>query len=158
MPRNSFLFDNAIHLLPYTGAGSGIVRAMGEDVDVTFSNNERLSEFLITIPREEEMVNIVRESHKVSDIDSGLRHSGADLDTNSKRVPLTKKQKDIVNFCSVPRTSREILDRLGMSNQTKNRERYITPLVIAGYLQMTNPENPKTRNQRYMKVNLAKGV
>ena len=39
MPRNTFLFDNAIYLLPYTGAGSGITRAMSEDVKVTFSND-----------------------------------------------------------------------------------------------------------------------
>ena len=25
MPRNNFLFSNAIYLLPYTGAGSGII-------------------------------------------------------------------------------------------------------------------------------------
>ena len=72
----------------------------------------------------------------------------------SKRMPLTNKQKDIVNFCSVPRTSAEIMERLGVSNQTKNRERYITSLVAAGYLQMTNPENPTASNQKYKKVNI----
>lgn len=30
MPRNNFLFSNAIYLLPYTGAGSGIQRALEE--------------------------------------------------------------------------------------------------------------------------------
>ena len=34
----------------------------------------------------------------------------------------------------------------------RNRERYITSLVAAGYLQMTNPENPTASNQKYMKV------
>ena len=33
-----------------------------------------------------------------------------------------------------------------------NRERYITSLVAAGYLQMTNPENPTASNQKYKKV------
>ena len=36
----------------------------------------------------------------------------------------------------------------------KNRERYITSLVAAGYLQMTNPDNPTASNQKYKKVNL----
>ena len=40
-----------------------------------------------------------------------------------------------------------------LSNQTKNRERYITSLVAAGYLQMTNPDNPTASNQKYKKVN-----
>ena len=73
---------------------------------------------------------------------------------NTKRVPLTNKQRDIINFCSVPRTSAEIMERLGVSNQTKNRERYITSLVAAGYLQMTNPDNPTASNQKYKKVNI----
>ena len=53
MPRNTFLFDNAIHLLPYIGAGSGITRAISERHDVIFTNDEKTSEFLITIPRDE---------------------------------------------------------------------------------------------------------
>ena len=32
---------------------------------------------------------------------------------------------------------------------TKNRERYITSLVDAGYLEMTNPDNPTASNQKY---------
>ncbi len=67
-------------------------------------------------------------------------------------VSLSNKQRDIINFCSVPRTTTEIMERLGLSNQTKKRERYITSLVAAGYLQMTNPENPKASNQKYKKV------
>ena len=33
----------------------------------------------------------------------------------------------------------------------RNRERYITSLVAAGYLQMTNPDNPTASNQKYKK-------
>ena len=90
--------------------------------------------------------------------DTGLRHSNTNLDTqlrhsDTKKVSLSNKQRDIVNFCSVPRTTAEIMERLGLSNQTKNRERYITSLVAAGYLQMTNPDNPTASNQKYKKVN-----
>ena len=91
--------------------------------------------------------------------DTGLRHSNTNLDTqlrhsDTKKVSLSNKQRDIVNFCSVPRTTAEIMERLGLSNQTKNRERYITSLVAAGYLQMTNPDNPTASNQKYKKVNI----
>ena len=187
MPRNMFLFNNAIYLLPYTGVGSGITRALDEDVNVTFMNNDKAQEFVITVWREEsnQVSNEVHEksnqvgnevheksnqvgnevhekSNQVENLDTGLGHSDTDLDTglrhpdadhNTKRVTLTNKQKDIVNFCSVPRTSAEILERLGISNQTKNRERYITSLVAAGYLQMTNPDNPTASNQKYKKAN-----
>ena len=36
----------------------------------------------------------------------------------------------------------------------ENREHYITSLVAAGYLQMTNPDNPTACNQKYKKVNI----
>ena len=177
MPRNMFLFNNAIYLLPYTGVGSGITRALDEDINVTFMNNDKAQEFVITVWRGEsnQVGNKVHEkSNQVEDHDTGLRHSDTDLatdhdtfaedhdtihsyhDTNhdTKRVPLTKKQKDIVNFCSVPRTSREILERAGVVYHTKNIAKYITSLVAAGYLQMTNPDNPTASNQKYKKVNI----
>ena len=140
--------------MPYTGVGSGITRALDEDINVTFMNNDKAQEFIITVWRE--------ESNQVEDLDTGLRHSDTDLDTglrhystdlDTKRVTLTNKEKDIVNFCSVPRTTKEILDRIGVSMHSKNRERYITALVAAGYLQMTNPDNPTASNQKYKKVN-----
>ena len=53
MPRNTFLFNNAIYLLPYTGVGSGITRALDEDINVTFMNNDKSQEFVITVWREE---------------------------------------------------------------------------------------------------------
>ena len=164
MPRNMFLFNNAIYLLPYTGVGSGITRALDEDIKVTFMNNDKAQEFVITVWRGEsnqveDLDTRLRHSdtdldtrlrHSDTDLDTGLRHSDTDLDT--KRVTLTNKEKDIVNFCSVPRTTKEILDRIGVSMHSKNRERYITSLVAAGYLQMTNPDNPTASNQKYKKV------
>ena len=194
MPRNMFLFNNAIYLLPYTGVGSGITRALDEDINVTFMNNDKAQEFVITVWREEsnqvegesnqvgnqveqksneveegsnqveEKSNQVQDSDtdldtSESDLDTRLRHSNTNLDTqlrhsDTKKVSLSNKQRDIVNFCSVPRTTAEIMERLGLSNQTKNRERYITSLVAAGYLQMTNPDNPTASNQKYKKVNI----
>ena len=96
--------------------------------------------------------------HSDTDLDTQLRHSDTDLDTqlrhsDTPKVSLSNKQRDIVNFCSVPRTTKEILDRIGVSMHSKNRERYITSLVAAGYLQMTNPDNPTASNQKYKKVN-----
>ena len=191
MPRNMFLFNNAIYLLPYTGVGSGITRALDEDINVTFMNNDKAQEFVITVWREESN-QVEEKSNQVEDHNTGLRHSDTDLDTDhdtfaedhdtqlrhsdtdldtdhdtfaenhdtihsyhdTKRVPLTNKQKDIVNFCSVPRTSREILERAGVVYHTKNIAKYITSLVAAGYLQMTNPDNPTASNQKYKKVTI----
>ena len=169
MPRNMFLFTNAIHLLPYTGAGSGMLRALSENMNVSFTNNDRTNEFVITINRPvgnqvNEKSNQVNGNldtklrHLDTNPDTGLGHSDTDLDTNSdtlnayldtKHPKITNKQKDIVNFCSVPRSSKEILDRIGVTNHSKNRQTYIMSLVEVGYLEMTNPEHPNARNQKY---------
>ena len=149
MPRNMFLFNNAIYLLPYTGVGSGITRALDENINVTFNNNASAQEFVITVWREEsnQVGNQVDEkSNQVEEKSNQVE------DSDTPKVSLSNKQRDIVNFCSVPRTTTEIMERLGLSNQTKNRERYISSLVAAGYLQMTNPENPTASNQKYKKV------
>ena len=160
MPRNMFLFNNAIYLLPYTGVGSGITRALDEDINVTFMNNNKAQEFVITVWREKsnEVGNEVHDkSNQVEDLDTGLRYSNTDLDTglrhsdtdldtsendldtglrhsdtdldtsendldtqlrhsDTPKVSLSNKQRDIVNFCSVPRTTAEIMERLGLSN------------------------------------------
>lgn len=60
--------------------------------------------------------------------------------------------RDIVNFCSVPRTTKEIFERLGVTYDNKSRKRYLTPLLDLGLLEMTIPENPRHRNQKYRKV------
>ena len=98
MPRNMFLFNNAIYLLPYTGVGSGITRALDEDIKVTFMNNDKAQEFVITVWREEsnqvegesnqvgnqvegESNQVEEKSNQVQDSDTRLRHSDTDLDT-----------------------------------------------------------------------------
>ena len=160
MPRNMFLFNNAIYLLPYTGVGSGITRALDEDINVTFMNNDKAQEFVITVWREESN-QVEGESNQVGNQVEGESNqvvnqveekSNQVQDSDTPKVSLSNKQRDIVNFCSVPRTTKEILDRIGVSMHSKNRERYITSLVAAGYLQMTNPENPTASNQKYKKV------
>jgi len=62
---------------------------------------------------------------------------------------ITNKQRDIVNFCSVPRSSKEILERAGVTYHSKNIQTYIMALVEAGYLEMTNSEHPNASNQKY---------
>ena len=170
MPRNMFLFNNAIYLLPYTGVGSGITRALDEDINVTFMNNDKAQEFVITVWRgksnqveeksnqvgnqvEQKSNEVEGKSNEVEGKSNQVEGKSNQVqDSDTKKVSLSNKQRDIVNFCSVPRTTAEIMERLGLSNQTKNRERYITSLVAAGYLQMTNPENPTASNQKYKKV------
>lgn len=190
MPRNVFLFTNANYLLPYTGAGSGVRRALEYDPDAVFSNGisdkeitHASNEFVITIPRESNQVtdqsNLVtdqapskseqvtdqphRKSDQVPDpviskTDQAYFEadppidpvpSKSDLPTDPVRLKLSKKQQDIRNFCSVPRSRKEILERAGVSAHFDNRKKYIYDLVEAGVLEPTIPEKPNDPNQKY---------
>ena len=165
MPRNNFLFNNAIYLLPYTGAGSGMQRALEDGLKAEFVNNESTHEFVITIKRTANSNAGIDTEHRHSDTDSNTLASDTDTlvpntntlkeysNTNSdtRRRIISAKEKDVVNFCTIPRTSREILERVGVTYHTKNIQKYITSLVEAGYLEMTNPDNPKASNQKYRK-------
>ena len=187
MPRNNFLFSNAIYLLPYTGAGTGIQRALEDGLQVEFKNDERTHEFLITIARKEDLdtdpdtiPDTVRANYNTTpdtksecpNTFSGVKVECHDtyeecpntvLDTkgecpdtkaespNTNRPKLTNKQKDIINFCSIPRSSREILERVGVKYHNTNIKKYVTNLVDAGYLVRTIPDNPFDMNQKYRK-------
>ena len=100
---------------------------------------ETTHEFVIVFRRKSD-----QEGNQVSNQVSNQVHPSKPL--------LSKAQKDIVNFCSVPRSAQEILSRLGLSNQSINKKRHIQPLVDMGVLEMTNPENPSASNQKYRKV------
>ena len=129
---------------------------------VQFKNDERIHEFLITIARKGNLDTIGTDldSDRVNsdtDSDTDRANFGTDSDTkahdsdttgtnsdtptsnsgtdsDTRRMKLKPKQKDIVNYCSVPRSSREILERAGVSYHSKNIQTYISSLVEAGYL------------------------
>ena len=56
----------------------------------------------------------------------------------------------ILKFCVVSRTRAEIMNLLKISKQTKNVNKYITPLIEKGLLSMTLPNKPKSKNQKYV--------
>ncbi len=123
------------------------------------------NEFVITIPREGNQAQaennlVTNESNQAQArsnqvmTDNEHKSNQADKESNQPRVnlvtrKLTKKEEDIRNFCSVPRTAQEIMDRLKISNQSKNRQKYITALIELGVLERTIPEKPNDPNQKY---------
>lgn len=134
--------------------GSGIQRALDNDIKISFSNNERLHEFLITIGRNGNQVGAKSNQVYASPEEPSnqvVRESNQVYKSSPRRAKLTAKQKDIINFCNIPRSANEIMERLGITNQSKNRAKYIATLVDMEYLEMTNPNNPNASNQKYRK-------
>ena len=62
-----------------------------------------------------------------------------DLGGKSDRARLTAKQQKVLEFCDeIPRTAREIIDKVGVKYHTKTLEQYVNKLVCAGLLRPTN--------------------
>ena len=156
MPRNLFLFNNANFLLPYTGVGSGIVRALEDRADVSFENNDSSYEFVIVISRnnKSQHQDEHQDEHQVTVLHQDEHQDEHQVAPTSKvsKDSLTVIQRDIVNFCSVPRTAQEIFDRIGVYNQSRSRKKYIQPLIELGFLEMTLPNVPNSKLQKYRKT------
>ena len=95
---------------------------------MTFKNEERLHEFVIIIKREpgvsdqEGVQEMNQETNGVTnEVDNGV-DNGVTNEVNPVKVSLTGAQKDILNFCSVPRTAKEILERLGLTPNASNQK------------------------------------
>lgn len=65
---------------------------------------------------------------------------------------LNEKQKTVLAFCATPKSATEILEHLGLSIHSKNKQTYISTLINAGLLSMTIPEVPNDRRQKYLTV------
>ena len=63
---------------------------------------------------------------------------------------ILKRMIDILIYCDIAKTKVEILEHIGLTKQTKNFKEYIEPIVEMGFLKRTLPENPTSRNQKYI--------
>lgn len=151
---NTLLFDNAIYLLPYTGIGSGILRTIRYDCDVEFRNEPTIHEFVVIFRRsnqQDEKVTI-KSNHQEQKVIIKSNDQKEKVTIKNSGMSLSIRQKQVIDYCSIPRTAQEIMDFLKISNQSKNRKKYITTLVETGFLEMTIPSFPKDKRQKYKKV------
>ena len=69
-----------------------------------------------------------------------------------KVTKLNDTLNDIIDFCSTPRSMAEIMERLGLKHRYNVKHRYIDPLIEGGFLVMTIPEKPNSRDQKYKRA------
>ena len=121
----------------------GITRALKFTPDIKFVNDETLNEFVVTVERRnvgetdakndrysdrEDRDNSLssmcienneaakRDKDGVEETEDGARV----VRTPYKQLPSV--QKDIIQFCAIPRTAKEIMDHIGYYNNSKNRK------------------------------------
>ena len=133
----------------------GITRALKFTPDIKFVNDETQDRD----KRDEEDRDNSLSSKCIENNEAAKRDKdGVEETEDGARVVRTPyKQlpnvlKDIIHFCAIPRTPKEIMDHIGYYNNSKNMTTYVRPLLEMGYLEMTEPEKPQSKNQKYRKV------
>ena len=151
---NTLLFDNAIYLLPYTGIGSGILLTICYDCDVEFRNEPTIHEFVVIFRRSNQQGEkvTIKSNHQEQKVTIKSNDQKEEVTIKNSGLLLSMRQKQVIDYCSIPRTAQEIMDFLGISNQSKNRKKYIITLVEMGVLEMTIPSFPKDKRQKYKKI------
>ena len=64
----------------------------------------------------------------------------------------TEIMNEVIAFCEQPRSFTEIMEHLGLKHRSNTKNRYIDPLIEGGFLEMTIPEKPNSRNQKYVRA------
>lgn len=62
---------------------------------------------------------------------------------------LTETQLQILKFSTAPKSTSELLKHLGYCLRTGNYKSALSNLLSKGYLEMTIPESPRSKNQKY---------
>ena len=58
-------------------------------------------------------------------------------------------QERVLSFCDVPRSTKELLDKVGRSDRTKFKRFVLRVLMEDGILEWTIPDKPNSRHQKY---------
>ena len=58
-------------------------------------------------------------------------------------------QERVLSFCDVPRSTKELLDKVGRSDRTKFKRFVLRVLMEDGILEWTIPDKPNSRFQKY---------
>ena len=81
---------------------------------------------------------------------NSVTNSVTDSVTNSDTLTLSDKQKEVLAYCIIARSIREILEHIGVTYQFKNIVKFINSLVDVGLLERTIPDAPNSPRQKYV--------
>ncbi len=71
--------------------------------------------------------------------------------THAVPMEIEKRLNALVGFCGHPRTKHEMMEHIGLVNTNHFRKTYLVPLLESGRIEMTIPDKPRSKNQKYVK-------
>lgn len=84
-------------------------------------------------------------------IDEILDEASEQFSSNDESVSeYVKKLLEVMEY-NVPYTLRSLMDAVGLQSKNSFRLNYLQPAMQLGFVKMTLPDKPKSKNQRYIK-------
>ena len=134
--RNPILSEHAAHLLPYRGLGSGIHRALQAWPQIALQDHRSGNEFKVIVGRPEPKTPMIAPAGIGVD----------DPVTDPVTDPVARLLQVLVDGALAPS---EIQRILGIKHRPTFRANYLHPALAAGWVEMTIPDKPTSRLQRY---------
>lgn len=80
----------------------------------------------------------------------GFEHAIKEQPTTHQHTNQDTHQDKILEFCKEPKTTKKIMAYLGLKDRRNFYIKYMRPLLGSEKLQMTIPDKPNTKNQKYI--------
>ncbi|MDI5886479.1 ATP-binding protein [Flavobacterium yafengii] len=123
--------------------------------NVPFNNLEELSHFLNRLSdqvNDQDKTSDSKESEILKNTLARLNDQASDQAVQIIESQLNDKVLAILNVLEEPKKRVEILEHIGLRNHSDNREKYLDPLVKLGWIEMTIPEKPTHKDQKYKRT------
>ena len=142
----STLTEHASHILPYRGMGSGIPRALEAWPQIDLVDDPAGNQFSAAVWRPEA--------------------EWAEEETDHKTPPVTDQVTDqvgpevgrLLSVISGEMTRAELQEHLGMKHVPHFRNAYLRPALDAGLIELTIPDKPNSRLQKYRLTEAGKAL
>jgi|TARA_R110000868_G_scaffold243900_1_gene499983 ATP-dependent DNA helicase RecG len=123
--------------------------------NIPFNNLEELSHFLNTLSdqaSDQAKTSDSKEKEILENLLAKLSDQASNQAVQIIENDLNDKALTILNILDEPKKRVEILENLGLSNHSRNRERYLDPLINLGWIEMTIPDKPTHQDQKYKRT------
>ncbi len=118
-------------VLPYRGLGSGVPRALEAWPDIDFRDDRDGGLFVATVRRKA--------------VPANLRGTP----TAQVTAQVTEHVVTLVKLLDGELTRTELQDAVGLAHREHFRKAYLLPALETGLIEMTQPDKPNSRSQRY---------
>jgi len=141
----SFLSDTSqfVVIFPNLNYGKFASLSDSEDSEISDANGEVL------------YVSPAEKTQQVSEKTQQVNEKTQQVNEKTQQVSKPKiamRMNALVEYCTEPKTLNEMISFLGLNDRNNFTRIYLNPLLKEGRLRMTDPDKPKSKRQKYVKV------